>query len=290
MSSYLRLMRVHHSIKNVLLFLPAVFSGALFDKNTLVLCICGFLAFSLVSSSVYVINDIKDAEKDRLHPTKCNRPIAAGKITKASAVILAVSLVVVSALVSLVLCRSLTGFLILILYFLLNIGYSMGLKEIPLVDILILVSGFILRVLYGSAICGIPVSGWMYLTVMSASFYMGLGKRRNELSKNGSGTRKVLKFYTYEFLDKNMYICNALMIIFYALWCTSDGINEKFGGRMLWTIPLVIVICMKYSLNIEGNSDGDPVEVLVHDKVLALLCLVFALFVVGVIYLGAVTM
>ena len=287
MLSYFRLMRIHHSIKNVLLFLPAVFAGAMFHNNNLILCIFGFISFSLISSAVYVINDIKDAEKDRLHPTKCNRPIAAGEISKVSAVIFAVFLVLVSAFISLVLCRSLTGFLIIALYFLLNIGYSMGLKEIPLLDILILVSGFILRVLYGSAICGIPVSGWMYLTVMSASFYMGLGKRRNELSKNGSGTRKVLKFYTYEFLDKNMYICSALMIIFYSLWCTSDGIIEKFGSRMLWTIPLVVVICMKYSLDIEGNSDGDPVEVLVHDKVLALLCLVFAIFVVGVIYLGA---
>lgn len=281
----IRLMRPHHSIKNILLFLPAVFSGQLLEKETFLSCLYGFVALFFLTSAVYVINDLRDADKDRLHPQKCHRPVASGEVSVKNAVILAVVLVLISLLCNIFLVGSGYALCISLVYFALNIGYSMGLKSVPLLDVLILVSGFVLRVVYGSAVCGIAVSGWMYLTVMSASFYLGFGKRRNEFSDKGGDTRKVLKFYTYEFLDKNMYICNAIMIVFYALWCTSAEIVQKFDGRMLWTVPLLIVIFMKYSLDIEGDSDADPVEVLVHDKVLALICAVYALAVVGIVYI-----
>ncbi|MBR3994084.1 MAG: decaprenyl-phosphate phosphoribosyltransferase [Clostridia bacterium] len=284
MKSIVKLLRPHHSIKNILLFLPLVFGGKLLDKTLLFRCIFGFVAFFFICSAVYVINDIRDAEKDRLHPKKCKRPIASGKISKKTAAFIAVLLVALAVFCDIFLCRSIGGFFVLLLYFVLNLGYSMGLKEVPLLDIVILVSGFILRVVYGSQICGIPVSGWMYLTVMCASFYLGLGKRRNELSRTGGDTRKVLTFYTYGFLDKNMYLCNTLVVIFYALWSTSAEITQRFGERMIWTVPLVMIILMKYSLDIEGDSDADPVEVVVRDKVLALLCLMYAIIAVSVIY------
>ncbi len=284
MINHIRLLRPHHWIKNLLLFLPALFSGRLFERSILLACIYGFFAMCFISSVVYIINDVRDAEKDRLHPKKCKRPVASNAVSKNSAVIMAVALAVFAVITVLFLCKSPVGLIVMTAYTILNIGYSLGLKELPLTDILILASGFVLRVVYGSAVSGIPVSGWMYLTVMSASIYLGLGKRRNELSGNGTDTRKVLKLYTYEFLDKNMYICNALMIIFYSLWCTTAEITERYSGRMLWTVPLVMVIFMKYSMDIEGRSDGDPVEVVIHDKVLALLCAVYTGVVVGIVY------
>lgn len=283
--SIVRLMRPHHSIKNILLFLPAVFSGRMFEGEIFLSCVYGFIALFFLTSAVYIINDVRDAEKDRLHPKKCKRPVASGMVSKKAAVMTAVVLVALSVLCNILIMGNVYALCVSLLYFAVNIGYSMGLKSVPLLDVLILVSGFVLRVVYGSAVCGIPVSGWMYLTVMSASFYLGFGKRRNEFAGNSDKTRKVLKFYTYEFLDKNMYICNAIMIIFYSLWCTNADITERFGGRMLWTVPLLIVIFMKYSLDIEGNSDADPVEVLVHDKVLALICAVYAVAVVGIVYI-----
>jgi len=285
MLSVIRLMRPHHCIKNALLFLPAVFSGKLLDADTLVTLIFGFFAFFFISSAVYVVNDLRDMEKDKLHSTKCHRPLASGSVSKRTATALAAILVVLSVLFSVFLCKSIFGLLILVLYFALNIGYSMGLKEIPIVDIIILVSGFILRLFFGSAITGIPISGWMYLTVMSASFYLGFGKRRNELAKSGEKTRKVLKFYTYEFLNRNMGLFSTLLIIFYALWCTSPDISERFDGKMLWTVPLLVLIFVKYSFDIEGDSNADPVEVLISDKSLFLLCGVFAVMLLLIIYL-----
>jgi len=151
------------------------------------------------------------------------------------------------------------------------------LKNVPIMDIAILVSGFLIRVIYGGVICNIEVSNWLYLTVMAISFYMGLGKRRNEIIKQGTESRKVLKFYNYEFLDKNMYMSLAITIVFYSLWCMDIGAVSNSLINIIWTVPLVLIICMKYSLDIEGDSLGDPVDVILSDKLLLGLALIYGL-------------
>ena len=150
-------------------------------------------------------------------------------------------------------------------YFGLNVAYSMGLKNIPIIDIVILASGFVIRVFYGGLVTNIEISRWLYLVVTVGSLYMGLGKRRNELKRQGvsENTREVLKYYNVSFLDKNMYVCVALTNVFYALWTF-----EMPDSRMSLTIPVFIIILMCYSLDTEGDSDGDPVEVILKDKVL----------------------
>lgn len=285
MKKYLYLMRVHHYIKNILIFMPLIFSGGLFEWNSFVRTLLGTASFSLVTSAVYIINDIRDVEKDRLHPTKKNRPIASGAVAPAQAwLLMAVSLAAGIGLLALS-GASAAGYALLLLYLVINIAYSMGLKDVPLLDIAILASGFLLRVLFGAVLTGTEVSEWLYLTVLSAAFYLGLGKRRNELQKRREGdTRKVLRYYTRDFLDKNMYMCLALLNTFYALWC-KDITNE---GRAyaVWTVPIVILICMKYNLTVEGNSEGDPVEVLLHDKALLALCIVYGIVIMGMLYVG----
>lgn len=284
MKHIIKLMRLHHGIKSILVFLPIIFSGRLFELPLLLSVLAGFLSFVLLSSSVYCINDVFDREKDRLHPTKKNRPVASGAVSVRAALILAVCLIVLSVLIDRLVSKNLMSLPILLLYLGLNLSYSAGLKEIPMVDIVILVSGFLLRVLYGSVISDIPVSNWLYLTVISMSFYLGLGKRRNEYARSGESTRKVLKHYTYEFLDKNMYISNALTLIFYSLWCTASELSGKGSGRLVWTVPLVMLISMKYSLNVEASSDGDPVEVLIHDRSLMVLSGVYAVVMFLLLY------
>ncbi len=285
MKKYLYLMRVHHYIKNILIFMPLIFSGGLFEWDSFVRTLLGTASFSLVTSAVYIINDIRDVEKDRLHPTKKNRPIASGAVAPAQAwLLMAVSLAAGIGLLALS-GASAAGYALLLLYLVINIAYSMGLKDVPLLDIAILASGFLLRVLFGAVLTGTEVSEWLYLTVLSAAFYLGLGKRRNELQKRREGdTRKVLRYYTRDFLDKNMYMCLALLNTFYALWC-KDITNE---GRAyaVWTVPIVILICMKYNLTVEGNSEGDPVEVLLHDKALLALCIVYGIVIMGMLYVG----
>lgn len=287
MKNYLKLMRVHHYLKNVLIFLPLVFSQNLFDLTLLKKTILGFLAFSILSSIVYIINDIQDVEKDRKHPTKCKRPIASGAVSVKEAYILAVVIAIIGITLNYFACGvNLLGWGFVTLYVGLNFAYSMGLKNLPIIDITILVSGFLIRVLYGSAVTAIEVSKWLYLTVISMSFYLGLGKRRNELETQGSKSRKVLKFYNHEFLDKNMYMCLGLTIVFYSLWCVdSTTIARYSNSNIVWTVPLVMLICMKYSLNVEGNSDGDPVSVLLKDKILMGMVLLYAIIVLMIIYL-----
>ena len=287
MKNYLKLMRVHHYLKNVLIFLPLVFSQNLFNFDLLSKTIFGFCSFSILSSIVYVINDIQDVEKDRRHSTKCKRPIASGAVSIKEAYILAVFIAVMGIVLNYLACGlKFKAWLFVIMYVGFNFAYSMGLKNRSIIDITILVSGFLFRVLYGSAITSIVVSNWLYLTVIAMSFYLGLGKRRNELDNEGSKSRKVLKYYNHDFLDKNMYMCLGLTIVFYSLWCVDPTTIARYpNNNLVWTVPLVMIICMKYSLNVEGESDGDPVSVLLKDKVLIGLTLLYILIVLLIIYI-----
>lgn len=287
MKKYLKLMRVHHYIKNGLIFTPLIFSANLFERELLFSTFLGFIAFSCIASAVYIINDIQDVELDRLHPTKCKRPLAANLISLNRARTIAVLLIIIAIVLNFYASGDyLFTWVWLIAYLVLNIAYSNGLKNYPIIDVAILVSGFVLRVLYGSAVSDIYISDWLYLTVISMSFYLGLGKRRNELAKQKATSRKVLEFYNHSFLDKNMYVCLALTIAFYSLWTVDPLTIDRIANPLLvWTVPLVILICMKYSLNVEKESDGDPVEVIINDKILLGLVLMFFIITLGMIYL-----
>lgn len=187
MKKYLYLMRVHHYIKNILIFMPLIFSGNLTDRRKFTATLLGMIAFSLVTSAVYIINDIRDAEKDRMHPTKKNRPIASGAVTPFHAVVLMVSFLIAAVVLLVVSDATAGSYALVILYLFINVAYSMGLKDVPLLDVTILASGFLLRVLFGAVLTGTEVSEWLYLTVLSGAFYFSLGKRRNELQKKRTG-------------------------------------------------------------------------------------------------------
>ena len=285
MKYYLQEMRVHHYIKNLLVFAPLVCSGQFLDPDKLLPSIYAFLSFCFISSAVYFINDIRDIEKDRNHPTKCNRPIAAGQISVRAATCFTIVLIALAFLFN-CLCVRPFATVLLVLYFLLNLGYSFGMKNIPLLDVTILAAGFLIRALYGSVVTGIEMSDWLYLVILSAAFYQGLGKRRNELKRQGNDeTREVIGKYSFSFLDSNMYICMALVFVFYALWTMDAKTIEAYhGSRLIWTVPVVMLIFMKYSMTVEGNSDGDPVEVLIHDKVLLGLCALYLVLMTVLLY------
>ena len=283
----LRLMRPRHYIKNLLILVSVTFDRNLFRPAVLAQALLGFGAFCLLASAVYVLNDIRDVEADRQHEIKRARPIASGAVAIPEAWGLAAVLLAASLAVQLAAFGNRGNSLLLMLaYFAVNLGYSLGLKHVPFLDIVLLVLGFVLRVIYGAAIVGSSTSAWVYLTVFSLSFYLGLGKRRNELAKGKDGTRKVLQYYSYEFLDKFMYLCLTLAVTFYALWSADEEVAAKYGtDKLIWTVPMVIIILMKYSADIESSSYGDPVDVISQDKVLLGLCVLFGLAMVGLIYL-----
>ena len=275
---YLKLMRIKHYVKNLLIFCPLLFSGKLLNIQVFSHAIIGFLAFSLMSSAVYIVNDICDIEKDRAHPIKRNRPIACGDVSVKIASILAIICIAVSMILQVIL-PDFVSLICIMTYLMLNHLYSKKFKNKPLIDIIILVSGFFIRMLYGALITNITISTWLYLTVITGAFYMAFGKRRNELKLTGNKTREVLGLYSYEFLDKNMYVCMALLNTFYALWAANK--NTSF----LVTVPIVLIISMKYSFNIEKYDDGDPVSILLCDKLILFLGMIYVAYIFFVIYI-----
>lgn len=286
MTKYLKLMRVHHYMKNLLVFAALLCSGQLLNIQKLITCLIGFMAFCMISSVVYIVNDIQDIEKDRNHPTKCKRPLASGAISVRSAYILLFLLLVISIALNILIYQPLSSILLL-LYLILNLCYSFGLKDYPIIDISILVSGFLIRIIYGAVITNITISNWLYLTVIALSFYFSLGKRRNEMKNIQTGTtRTVLFFYTTEFLDKNMIMFLSLANMFYALWSMDENTISLYNtDRLIFSVPIILLITMKYSLDIEGESDGDPVEVLIHDKILLCMCVLYLLVMFWILYL-----
>lgn len=281
MKDYLRLIRVKHYLKNLLIFFPLFFSNNLININLFTQTTLAFLSFCFSCSIVYIINDIKDKEKDKLHEKKKNRPIASGKVSIKEAYILIFVLIILSIICFLIAGLDIKTGIYILVYIIINIFYSFGMKNIPLLDISLLASGFLIRVLYGAAVIDVEVSQWLYLTVISMAFYLVIGKRRNEIIKTGTETRNVLKYYTKEFLDKNMYMCLSLAIVFYSLW-TMD---YNYGDSMLtWTVPIVMLICMKYSMNVEKDGDGDPTDIIYGDKILLLLLSIYSISLISFIY------
>lgn len=257
----LRLIRCKHYIKNLLLFVPLFFGGGLFDilkiKNTVI----GFLSFSMAASFIYIFNDINDIERDRCHPTKCKRPIASGEISVTHAYIIAIGCLLLSGTLG-IFIKVRWHYVWIVFYIILNILYSRRLKNIPLIDVMILVSGFVIRIAYGGLISYTLISAWLYMTIITGAFYLGLGKRRNELKYHkNEKTRIVMQYYNYEFLDKNMYMCMGLCNTFYALWAMGHS-----NPLPMYTVPVILLILMKYSLLVESGSDADPVEVILKDK------------------------
>ena len=162
----------------------------------------------------------------------------------------------------------------LLAYLVINLFYSFGAKDIPILDIAILATGFILRVYYGAFIINVPVSNWLFLTILSASLFMGLGKRKKEL-KIKEDVRKVLKEYNENFLSSFMNICLGLLIVFYSLWTIEQNISYLF-----LSIPMLIIILMQYMLYMENSDEGDPTTILFQSKPLIVSVLIYLIFMI----------
>ncbi|WP_165062222.1 decaprenyl-phosphate phosphoribosyltransferase [Adlercreutzia sp. ZJ154] len=292
MSNWIKLLRVKHWLKNLLVFFPLVFSGRLLDVHELWLATASFVSFCFAASAVYILNDIRDVDLDRLHPRKKNRPLASGAISIKPAIGVMVALFIFAICIPVVFASNIAlTCALLAVYVLVNIAYSLGLKNVPLADVVILASGFILRVLFGGVFCNIAVSSWLFLTVLSLSLFLALGKRRGELLRHGAGYRKSLEAYSISFLDKNMYVYMGLGLMFYSLW-TFERIGEFAGGIELSSalpicgILLAMIACLRYTMDTENpQCDGDPIEVALKDKAFLLIAVLWAIVMILSIYI-----
>ena len=273
---YLKLCRPAHAVKNLLVLLPPFFGHRLLESQTLKAAPWAFIAFSMIASAIYVINDMADAENDRMNPAKKNRPIASGRVSMRGAAILLVLLIAGGfAMLCLAHDMILTSVL-LVVYFALNIGYSLKLKNQPVVDVFILASGFVLRIYFGGAWFGVVISPWLFLCILCGALCFALGKRRNEMLHINAPhlSRPVLSKYTQIYLTNSYYMFCGMTIVFFSLW-TVFATNQK--TMFLFTIPLVILIILRYNLIIETtDTAGDPIPTLLNDKALILFSVIFA--------------
>ncbi len=276
---YIKLIRVKHWIKNGLVFLPMFFAMT-FSKESIISTIIGFFAFSIMASVIYIINDLRDIEKDKNHPRKKERPIASGRVGKTEAVILAIILLIGAAGLNYLATNGILNPSLgwLLSYFIINLVYSFGAKNIPIIDVCILAAGFVLRVYYGASIVAVSVSKWLFLTILSASLFLGLGKRRKELKIKDGEVRAVLKSYNEKFLESFMNICLSLLIVFYSLWAM-----EQTGTYMYLSIPILIALFMQYMLFLETSDEGDPITLFFQHKSLIITALIYVGFMMTVI-------
>ena len=287
MNNILKLIRVKHWVKNVLVFFPLVFSGLLFDLDSFLDVVAVFVTFSLVASIVYIINDIRDVEKDRLHEKKKYRPIASGAISIKSAYIMISLLLMLTIPPLYFLDFQRMIIIVLFSYLLMNVLYSIYLKQIPLLELSVIVVGFLLRILIGGVVIDVEISSWLFLTVLSMSFFLAVGKRRNELIKLGEQSRGVLLHYPQAFLDKFLYLFLALTLVFYSLWTVFLEFDVN-NTVLIWTVPIVVLITMRYSMILEGDSLGDPTELLFKDKWLVGAVVFYGLVMLVIFYSGMV--
>lgn len=271
---YIRLTRPKQYIKNLFVVAALIFSNKILDIDSIYKTILTFISFCLISSAVYVLNDIVDIKKDKLHPKKCTRPLASGLINKGSAITLLVLLTILSLALSLTININVT--LILGLYLVNNLLYSFKIKNIILLDVFSIAFGFILRVCAGSTSLGVSLSSWIILCTFFLSLYLGLGKRKKEISTlkdTAVEHRKILKDYNDETINQMMTIVQGSTIVCYALYSMSNPNNES----MIFTTIFVVYGILRYNYLINTTDEGNPTDVVLKDTSLQITVLIWIL-------------
>lgn len=287
-SALLKTMRPRQWTKNVFIFAALVFDKQLFIVDSLLRTIAGVALFCLISSSVYIFNDIADVEADRQHPDKKNRPIASGKLPLWVA--WTAGLFFVALVFSLAWLLS-PGFeFVVVFYFLMNMAYSKWLKHVAILDVLIIAAGFVLRVHAGVTLIAVErFSPWLYVVMTLLSLFLGFGKRRAELAllANGAGShRKVFDGYTLPLLDQYILIVSGTTIVAYSLY-TFSAPNLPENHTMMLTIPFVVYAIFRYLFLVEvKHSGGAPEEILLSDRPFQISMILWAITVLAVFYLS----
>jgi 4-hydroxybenzoate polyprenyltransferase len=271
----IRLIRVEHWVKNLFLFLPAFFAARLLEWPVLQNAVLGFLSFCLVSSSVYVLNDLVDAPQDRNHPDKRHRPIATGAIGRREAI--ALLLLLLGCGTAMAAWLSTSMLLFCLLYVAINILYSFSLKHIAIVDISLIGTGFLLRVLAGGAVTGVEVSHWLIVMTFLLALILGLAKRRGEyvIATGGHTFRRALEGYNLPFLDVSITVCSTVAIVAYLMYCFSPEVTDRIGSHNIYyTAFFVIIGILRYlQLTLVFERTESPTRALLRDAFLQLVLL-----------------
>ena len=282
--SLLRQLRPKQWTKNAIVFAGLVFAKKLGDPQAVTLAVSAFVIFCLLSSVVYVINDIIDVEADRLHPKKRFRPLAAGDITLAQACGL-VALLLLSLPAALVLDVAFGA--VALLYFANNLAYSLRLKHVVILDVFIIAAGFVLRAVAGAVVIHVDISPWFLLCTTLAALFLALSKRRHELlllSEEAGSHRRILEEYNTPLLDSMIAVVTSATVMAYSLY-TFFAENLPRNHAMMLTIPFVLYAVFRYLyLVYKKDEGGSPDEALLKDVPLLTCILLWGLTAVGILY------
>ncbi len=275
----IKLLRPHQWLKNGFVFVGLMFGHAWHDAATVQAVVVAALGFCLISSAIYIVNDLADREADRLHPHKRLRPLAAGSVSPSQGVVLSV----LCALAGLLLAwsASLQVLLIVAGYGVLNLLYSWRLKHMVILDVFVIATGFMLRILAGTVGVGIPPSSWLLLTGLMVTLFLGFSKRRAELvvmEHSDAPARKVLQNYSRPMLEVMIGVCATGVVLAYSLYTISDDVVAvHHTTNLIYTVPLVLYGLFRYLyLSFSSDAGEDPAHDLLRDPHLLLTVLGWA--------------
>lgn len=265
-----KLFRVHQYIKNLFIFMPLLFSFSYSNLDNNLNSLIAFILFSILASSIYIFNDLMDVNEDRAHPTKKYRPLASGKVSPKSAKMLILLLSLFSLGISFVFNTEL--FIVLLVYFVLNIAYSLKLKHIAILDIFIIATGFVLRLFAGSAVTGISLSMWIILMTFLLAIFLALAKRRDDvlLSLEGQETRKNIDGYNLEFVNAAMVLMAGVVIVSYIQYTISPEVIERLDTNYLYLTSFFVILgVLRYmQITFVEQDSGSPTKVVIRDRFL----------------------
>ena len=287
----IKVARPTHWIKNIFVFLPVFFGGALLNTTEVVAAALTFMSFSLAASAIYCLNDIIDVDADRAHPVKCKRPIASGSITIPQAY----GMMTVSLLLSILLMFLLPeghakSILVIIAYFVINVAYCLRLKEYAIIDVCIIASGFVLRILAGGYATGVHLSKWIVLMTFLLTLFLAFAKRRDDvlrMNTTGRAPRKNTSRYNLTFINQAITITGSVMVVCYVMYTVSPEIIAQFATDKLYlTSILVILAILRYlQISVVDEKSGDHVKVALSDRATQLILLAWMLSFLIIIYL-----
>ncbi len=287
-SAFLRALRPKQWIKNCVIFAALIFSRHLTDPHYYWRSLAAFVLFCLVSSAVYLLNDIIDLENDRVHPTKRLRPLAAGEITVTAAMGAGLLLAVAALGGSILLSKPFA--LLVLTYLASNILYSLWLKRVVIVDVMIISSGFVIRALAGALVIGVVISPYLILCTVLLSLFLGFTKRRQELAQlegNAVAHREILREYSVAFLDQMIAIVTAATLVAYFLYTLAPETRARVGPYLPLTIPFVLYGIFRYLYLVHQKNLGDnPTGALYADRPLMINVILWVVASVVILYLG----
>jgi 4-hydroxybenzoate polyprenyltransferase len=282
-----RTMRPKQWTKNAVVFGALVFAFRLFDGRAVALSFAAFVLFCLLSSAVYIMNDLADRESDRQHPRKRFRPLASGALNPQTATVACVMLVV--GTLSLAFLIGWEFGAVCLLYFVTQIAYSFWLKHVVILDVLLLASGFVLRAMAGAVAIGVPISPWLYICITLGGLFLGFSKRRHELillSEGAGSHRRILQEYSPVLLEQMITVVTSSTVMAYAVY-TFTAENLPKNHLMMITIPFVLYGIFRYQYLIyQKNEGGSPDELFLRDRPLLICVVLWGLVSVGVLVLS----